>query len=543
MSLSTTLPASRRATVAALLAVAAIGVAAPQVASAQYTWSGAAAQSGNWTATARWTGGPAGTYPNTSSATATFNLPLSTAPSGVYNVQISNVAGSAVTTKGITVNNYSGVNDTENLRFGANGNGTLTFQSADGPAFYTENAAATDSTGLTKIAAPTTFASDIVFTQNHAITSNTGTAFTSTNNSPGGVTAPVGVTFTKEGPGNVQFEVAPAGPGTGFQGAVVVNNGAVREEANVFANASSVTVNSGGQFQLGSSTVTNWSLAPGAVLGLSGPGKAAGTANPDGALRFQNNAATASFDNPVSLNGDSAIFVNANLAPVAPAPVTYAHFTLANTVSGNGGLIKTGPGILDLTQANSYGGATTVNAGTLLANNTSGSATSGGPVTVNVGATLGGSGFISGDVTFVGGALAPGNSPGLLTLGNTSFDGASSINYQLDVPNVINGLVNDLTQVNGNLVLDGTLNITALGGFGVGTYRLFNYTGSLTDNGLALGIVPAGFLGLIDTSLPNEVDLVISQVPEPATWVLASVGMVGVAFAARRGRARKVLSA
>ena len=35
--------------------------------------------------------------------------------------------------------------------------------------------------------------------------------------------------------------------------------------------------------------------------------------------------------------------------------------------------------------------------------------------------------------------------------------------------------------VGGNLTLDGNLNVTDAGGFGVGVYRLFNYTGSLTN--------------------------------------------------------------
>ena len=41
-------------------------------------------------------------------------------------------------------------------------------------------------------------------------------------------------------------------------------------------------------------------------------------------------------------------------------------------------------------------------------------------------------------------------------------------------------------KVNGALVLDGTLRVTDIGGFGTlgSIHRLFNYTWSLTDNGL-----------------------------------------------------------
>jgi uncharacterized protein with beta-barrel porin domain len=45
---------------------------------------------------------------------------------------------------------------------------------------------------------------------------------------------------------------------------------------------------------------------------------------------------------------------------------------------------------------NTYGGGTTVSAGTLLVANTSNSATGSGSVTVNAGATLAGTGMISG---------------------------------------------------------------------------------------------------------------------------------------------------
>lgn len=509
----------------------------PSIAQAQYTWVPTGNQQGQWTASARWTGGPAGTFPNAADATATFNLPLSTAPSGNYNVQVSNTAGSAVTVGTVTINNSVGA--TGGLRFGANGNGTITFQSTNGPAQLIDNPAAPDDSAFnTTFFAPVIFASDTVITNNHNVAANASLQFDTSNNSPGGITAAPGITLTKEGLGNVEFNVAPAGPGEGFQGAVVVNNGAVRVTSNVFANASAVTVNSGGQYQLASSSLPNWALGAGAVLTLNGSGKSGG-ANPEGALRYQNGVSSGSFDSPVALASTSAVFVNAALEPTPPNPVTYGKLTLSQEVSGPGGLVKNGSGILDLTFANTYGGeenGTHVVAGTLLANNTTGSATGTGAVLVDAGAKLGGSGFIAGTVTSVGGILSPGNSAGTLTLGGLILDALSTLDYELDS---VAG-PNDLIEVNGDLTLAGTLNVLPQGGFGVGVYRLFNYTGSFTDGPLTIAGLPTNLVGVIDTSIAGQVNLAVAAVPEPGTIVLGLIGGLGVVAArARSVRRRK----
>ncbi len=54
--------------------------------------------------------------------------------------------------------------------------------------------------------------------------------------------------------------------------------------------------------------------------------------------------------------------------------------------------------------------------------------------------------------------------------------------------------MNDLLVVNGNLTLNGTLNVTqsAGGTFGAGVYRLINYGGVLADNVLDIGSRRAG---------------------------------------------------
>src|SRR5262249_48331888 len=144
-------------------------------------------------------------------------------------------------------------------------------------------------------------------------------------------------------------------------------------------------------------------------------------------------------------------------------------------------------------------GATTVNAGSLFVNGTLTTPS----LTVFNAATLGGIGTVNGNVLVLdGGALAPGNSPGTLTVGSLALSPASILNYELGTPNIVGSGVNDLIEVNGNLTLDGVLNISAQPGYGLGVYRLMDYSGSLTNGGLDFGAVPAGFAYQVDLVVP-----------------------------------------
>src|SRR3546814_14451059 len=107
---------------------------------------------------------------------------------------------------------------------------------------------------------------------------------------------------------------------------------------------------------------------------------------------------------------------------------------------------------------------------------------------------LGGSGTIGGSVTVAdGGRLAPGNSPGTLTInGDLTLNGASILDLEFGQANVVGGPLNALIAVQGNLTLDGTVDVTVTpgGSFDAGLYRVFHYDGALTANGLALGPMP-----------------------------------------------------
>lgn len=181
----------------------------------------------------------------------------------------------------------------------------------------------------------------------------------------------------------------------------------------------------------------------------------------------------------LSVGGGSTATKNLRIAGAGDTDLTG---TLSNG-TGALNLVKNDGGTLTLTQDNSYSGTTTVSGGTLLANNTSGSATGSGTVNVSSGATLGGTGAISGVVN-VSGVLAPGASVQTLATGTLNLQSGSTFAYELD-SSVSPTVGADLQKVFGNLNLTGTVSLTLAdlaatdAAFAEGTtFSLVNYTGS-----------------------------------------------------------------
>jgi autotransporter-associated beta strand protein len=161
--------------------------------------------------------------------------------------------------------------------------------------------------------------------------------------------------------------------------------------------------------------------------------------------------------------------------------------TLANSIgnSGPGALtvinssLTAGTLTLASPSGNHYSGGTTVDAGTLVVNNTSGSATGSGNVTVASGATLQGSASLTGNVEIQGGGtLAPGNNNvGTLTVGALSLDAGAIMNVEFL------GAANSKIVGAGLTVDDGDLfNLYTSGSVipwtQAGTYTLIHYTGA-----------------------------------------------------------------
>ncbi len=135
--------------------------------------------------------------------------------------------------------------------------------------------------------------------------------------------------------------------------------------------------------------------------------------------------------------------------------------SISDTIGGGvdaqitGGFTKGGSGTLALSGANSYVGGTTVAAGTLLANNTTGSATGTGVIQVNDTGTLGGTGSVAGAVSVLaGGTLAPGASIGTLNTGTVSLAAGSLFSAEIDA--ALSGRNADLLNVTGGVSLGGS---------------------------------------------------------------------------------------
>jgi len=210
--------------------------------------------------------------------------------------------------------------------------------------------------------------------------------------------------------------------------------------------------------------------------------------------------------------------------------------TYTGNMSGVGTLTKDGSGEVVLSGSNSYTGATTVSNGSLVVNGSVANTA----LTVQTGALLGGSGSIGsagGALVAIqsGGSLAPGNSPGMLTInGNLTLSLGSSYDYEVESGTAMA----DSVDVNGVLTMDRTtLSMTNLGTYmGNQKFTLFAYESLIgTFDGLAddTTFTAGGGEWLInynDTTggLNNEAVgisyITLTAIPEPSTLLIGALG-------------------
>ena len=168
-----------------------------------------------------------------------------------------------------------------------------------------------------------------------------------------------------------------------------------------------------------------------------------------------------------------------------------------------------------------------------------------GTVTQTSTGTLLGTGSVTAPTLSLAGSIRPGDADynGLFgpAVGTLTLNGqVGLLSNTMLVFDLASTAASDRITVNGSLTLAGMLNVNALTGFGAGRYDLIDYSGALTNNGLALGTLPSGYNYAVDTSMAGQVDLVVTNaVPEPSTWVsmLGGVSLLSLTLSRCRRQA------
>jgi autotransporter-associated beta strand protein len=235
-----------------------------------------------------------------------------------------------------------------------------------------------------------------------------------------------------------------------------------------------------------------------------------------------------------------------------------ANGVIAETLGKPRAVGKTGTGTLILTGANTFSNGFNLSGGSAYINNTTGSGTGSGPVSVAAGTKLGGTGTIAGTVTVAGtagntGKLAPGdvNAPGTLTVNNNISLGANT-EFVVRLNGATDGTYDRLNST-GNITLTGSSLTASVGGgytptFGDKLFVIVNSgagTTTGTFNGLAEGATVTIGLNAFTIHyganfegggqpLTGGNDVALTPVPEPATVLgVAAAGALAVGLRRR----------
>lgn len=208
------------------------------------------------------------------------------------------------------------------------------------------------------------------------------------------------------------------------------------------------------------------------------------------------------------------------------------------------GIDKIGDGTAKFTNSagSTYNGNTSVSAGTLLINNTTGSGSGTGNVTVAAGATLAGGARLAptaGNTISVAGTLSPGDGVGTMTL---ALSGASKLDFASGAKLALTlGTSSDLLtfSTSGDWVTGGSnlvLDLTSGSGFAYGhAYTVItNLATDFAVAGVSLDGQSLSGSQYTWTDLGNSYQITV--VPEPATGALALAGaaLAGMAWMRRR---------
>jgi len=230
---------------------------------------------------------------------------------------------------------------------------------------------------------------------------------------------------------------------------------------------------------------------------------------------------------------------------------TAGNFTYGSNVpSTTRGLTKLGANTLTLTGTDSFTGATTVNAGTVLVSGSISGSTS----TVNSSGILGGSGGTTGAVTVnSGGTLAPGGSTAVGTLHSGALTLNGTATYHLELNTATDAASKDIATGNLSLASGDTVALS-LTDFGASTtlapgtvFPFIDYSGTWNGNTFAslpnLSTFTFGsnryeitYNGVDTGNSSPAVTLTAMAVPEPGCGGLVGLGAVLLALRRRRRR-------
>ena len=343
--------------------------------------------------------------------------------------------------------------------------------------------------------------------------------------------------------GTAGLAVAPAGQST-FSGTLAGSGGFTLSgpgtltlgQASTYAGPTTI---SAGTLQLGATGAlpagTFVTLSSSATLDLAGHGASLGQLAGTGGT--------------VALNGASLVVGQTG------------NSTFAGALTGTGGLAKSGAGTLALTGTSTFSGATSISGGELKLNGSAANST----FTV-AGGTLSGSGTVGALIIASGGILSPGNSPGTLSAGPTTFDSGGSLLWQIDNASAGGaGTHWDLLSVSGTLALNATAaspfalhlaSLTALDAAGPAQNfdPAANYSFTFATASGGISGFSADMFAIVTTDFQNiaagtwsvasdgthlSLDYAgTGAIPEPSAWaLLVALSALGLA-ALRRRKAR-----